>query len=287
MAQKKITVKPLSERRAMVVEQKGISIIRQCSLLGIHRSGLYYMPVSESEENLHIMRLMDEQYLKTPFYGHRRMMHWLRDLGFIINRKRVKRLMELMGWQTIYHKRNTSKPNKNNPVYPYLLRGLEINHSNQVWAIDITYIPMRRGFMYLCAVIDVHTRFVVNWSLSNSMTGEWCRQVVEEAIEKYGAPEIINSDQGSQFTGFEYLSLLTERDNPIKISMDGKGRAIDNIFIERLWKSVKYECVYLHCFEDGVQLYNGLNEYFNFYNYERNHQSLGYKKPSTFYLKAA
>lgn len=280
-------MKPLNERREMVKVNNEISVVRQCALVNIHRSGLYYSPVPESEENLDIMRLMDEQYLKTPFYGIRRMLHWLKDLEITINHKRVKRLMGLMGWQTIYHKRNTSKPNKSNPVYPYLLKGLEVTRINQVWAIDITYIPMRRGFMYLCAVIDLHTRFVVNWSLSNSMTSEWCRQVVEEAIDQYGSPEIINSDQGSQFTSYDYISLLTQRDQPIKISMDGKGRAIDNIFIERLWKSVKYECVYLQAFDDGVQLYNGLAKYFSFYNHERNHQSLGYKKPAAIYLKAA
>lgn len=280
-------MKSLTERRQMIKPEPGLSIVRQCALVDIHRSGLYYKPVAESEENLHIMRLMDEQYLKTPFYGIRRMKHWLADRGIFINRKRVKRLMELMGWQTIYHKRNTSKPNKQNPVYPYLLRGMEITRANQVWAIDITYVPMRRGFMYLCAVIDLHTRFVVNWSLSNVMSSQWCRQVVEEAIANYGQPEIINSDQGSQFTSYEYTSLLSDRDNQVKISMDGKGRAIDNIFIERLWKSVKYECIYLRGYEDGVELYNGLNEYFTFYNYERNHQSLGYKKPASIYLAAA
>jgi putative transposase len=250
----------------MIEKGIDISLCRQCELLQIHRSGLYYTPVPESEENLHLMRLIDEQYYKTPFYGIRRITAWLRNLGYKVNRKRVKRLMELIGWQTIYHKRNTSKKSKENPVYPYLLKDLDIDHPNHVWATDITYVPMRHGFMYLCAVIDVHTRFVVNWGISNTMTSLWVRQIVEEAIEMYGQPEIINSDQGSQFSGFEYTSLLTERDKPIAISMDGKGRAIDNIFIERLWKSVKYECVYLHAFEDGVQLYEGLQKYFQFYN---------------------
>ena len=250
----------------MIEKGIDISLCRQCELLQIHRSGLYYTPVPESEENLHLMRLIDEQYYKTPFYGIRRITAWLRNLGYKVNRKRVKRLMELIGWQTIYHKRNTSKKSKENPVYPYLLKDLDIDHPNHVWATDITYVPMRHGFMYLCAVIDVHTRFVVNWGISNTMTSLWVRQIVEKAIEMYGQPEIINSDQGSQFSGFEYTSLLTERDKPIAISMDGKGRAIDNIFIERLWKSVKYECVYLHAFEDGVQLYEGLQKYFQFYN---------------------
>jgi putative transposase len=260
---------------------------RQCLLLQIHRSGLYYAPVPESEENLHLMRCMDEQYFKTPFYGIRRMTAWLRHQGHRVNRKRVKRLMELMGWQTIYRKRNTSKANKLHPVYPYLLRDLAITRPNQVWAIDITYVPMRRGFMYLCAIIDIHTRFVVNWGISNTMTAEWCRQLVEEAIEMHGQPEIINSDQGSQFTSFEYISLLTERECPIAISMDGKGRAIDNIFIERLWKSVKYECVYLNAFEDGVKLYEGLQQYFRFYNTERLHQSLDYNTPESLYRQVA
>lgn len=233
------------------------------------------------------MRLIDEQYFKTPFYGIRRVTAWLRNMGYKVNRKRIKRLMELVGWQTIYRKRNTSKKDKQNPVYPYLLRDLVIDHPNQVWAIDITYVPMRRGFMYLCAVIDVYTRLVVNWGISNTMTSLWCRQIVEEAIEMYGQPEIINSDQGSQFSGYEYTSLLTERETPIAISMDGKGRAIDNIFIERLWKSVKYECVYIHVFEDGVQLYQGLKEYFRFYNTERPHQSLNYKTPEWVYKNAA
>jgi putative transposase len=264
-----------------------ISMIRQCDLLQIHRSGLYYAPVAETEDNLRLMRLIDEQYYKTPFYGIRRVTAWLKQLGHKVNRKRIKRLMELVGWQTIYRKRNTSKKDKQNPVYPYLLRDLVIDRPNQVWAIDITYVPMRRGFMYLCAVIDVHTRFVLNWGISNTMTSLWCRQIVEEAMEMHGQPEIINSDQGSQFSGFEYTSLLANRDKPIAISMDGKGRAIDNIFIERLWRSVKYECIYIQEFGDGVQLYEGLKEYFRFYNTERPHQSLEYKTPHQVYKKAA
>ena len=258
---------------------------RQCNLLCIHRSGLYYHPVPEREENLRIMRLLDEQYFKTPFYGIRRLTKWLQKQGYKITRKRVKRLMDLMGWQTLYRKPNTSWKNKEHAVYPYLLKDLVINRKNQVWAIDITYVPMRRGFMYLCAIIDLHTRFVVNWSISNTMTADWCRGVVAEAIEINGKPEIMNSDQGSQFTSDEYIKLLEEEE--IAISMDGKGRAIDNIFIERLWKSVKYECVYLNVFEDGVQLYEGMKKYFHFYNHERMHQSLEYKTPATLYKHAA
>ena len=271
----------------MVEKDKDISMTRQCELLVIHRSGLYYKPVEETGESLHLMRLMDEQYLKTPFYGIRRLTAWLNQQGYKVNRKRVKRLMILMRWQTIYQKPNTSKPNKQHLVYPYLIKDLKPDHRNQVWEIDITYVPMQKGFMYLCAVIDLHTRYVVNWGISNTMTSLWCRQIVEEAIEMNGPPEIINSDQGSQFTSNEYTSLLLERDNPIAISMDGKGRAIDNIFIERLWKSVKYECIYLHAFEDGLLLFEGLQKYFLFYNTERLHQSLDYKTPESLYLKAA
>lgn len=192
---KKTTLKTLEARRSMIEKGIEISLCRQCELLRIHRSCLYYAPVPESEENLHLMRLIDEQYYKTPFYGVRRITAWLRQMGHMVNRKRIKRLMELIGWQTIYRKRNTSKKDKQNPVYPYLLKDLVIDHPNQVWATDITYVPMRRGFIYLCAVIDVHTRFVVNWCLSNTMTSAWCRSVVEQAIETYGQPEIINSDQ--------------------------------------------------------------------------------------------
>jgi len=271
----------------MIDRELDISICRQCELLQIHRSGLYYMPVPESEENLYLMRLMDEQYLNTPFYGIKRLTKLLSKKGYPINHKRVKRLMNLIGWETIYRKPNTSWKNKEHKVYPYLLKDLIIDHSNQVWGIDITYIPMRRGYMYLCAIIDIHTRYVVNWSISNTMTAEWCCQVVEEAIKMNGKPEIINSDQGSQFTSLEYTELLLSPGMNIKISMDGKGRAIDNIFIERLWKSVKYECVYLNVFEDGVQLYEGLQKYFNFYNTERLHQSLDYQTPESLYRKAA
>ena len=268
----------------MIDRETDISISHQCRMLQIHRSGLYYTPCVESEENLLFMRLLDEQYFITPFYGVRKLTKWLQQQGYNINKKRVKRLMDLVGWQTIYRKPNTSWKNKAHPVYPYLLRDLKIERSNQVWAIDITYIPMRRGYMYLCAIIDLHTRYVVNWSISNTMTAEWCKSIVEEAVATHGKPAIINSDQGSQFTSEEYTSLF---DAEMKISMDGKGRCIDNIFIERLWKSVKYECVYLHAFEDGVELYEGLKNYFSFYNNERIHQSLDYKTPVSLYRNAA
>lgn len=268
----------------MIEQETDISMNRQCTLLQIHRSGLYYKPRPESEENLVLMRLLDEQYFNTPFYGYRKLTEWFSGKGYTVNPKRVKRLMKLINWQTLYRKPNTSWKNKEHKVYPYLLKDLTITHANQAWGIDITYIPMRRGFMYLCAIIDLHTRYVVNWSISNAMTAQWVRSIVEEAIALHGNPKIINSDQGSQFTSEEYTSLFNDE---MKISMDGKGRAIDNIFIERLWKSVKYECVYLHAFEDGVQLYEGLQKYFHFYNHERFHQSLNYKTPASFYHRAA
>jgi putative transposase len=276
----------LTQRRDMVDKQhSSLSIAQQCRLLGLHRSGLYYHPCSESEENLTILRQLDEQYFKTPFYGVRRLTAWLKVQGYDVNRKRVKRLMELMGWQTIYRRPNISKPCKEHRIYPYLLKDLSINRYNQVWAMDITYVPMRKGFMYLCAIIDLHTRYVVNWSVSNTMTAEWCTMVVSEAIEQHGKPEIMNTDQGSQFTSDVFTELLKEKE--IQISMDGKGRAIDNIFIERLWRTVKYEHIYLKVAEDGVNLYEGLNEYFCFYNSERLHQSLGYKTPQVLYNKRA
>lgn len=265
------------------LHSSSLSITQQCRILSIHRSGLYYKPCSESEENLTILRLLDEQYFKTPFYGVRKLTALLNQQGFTVNRKRVKRLMELMGWQTLYRYKSTSKPDKQNRLYPYLLKGLKVTRANQVWAMDITYVPMRKGFMYLCAVIDLHTRYVVNWSLSNTMTAEWCKQVAEEAMESNGNPDIFNTDQGSQFTSEVFTGLMKQRN--IQISMDGKGRAIDNIFIERLWRTVKYEYVYLHAVEDGVQLYAGLNKYFTFYNHQRPHQSLEYKTPGSCYLK--
>jgi putative transposase len=193
--------------------------------------------------------------------------------------------MRLIGWETLYQEPNTSEPNVTHRIYPYLLKGLNITKANQVWATDITYIPMRKGFMYLCAVIDLHTRYVLNWSLSNTMTAEWCKDVVEEAIRINGKPEIFNTDQGSQFTNEVFTGLL--KSHEIHISMDGKGRALDNVFIERLWRSVKYENVYLNVYEDGVSLYKGLSEYFNFYNKKRLHQSLGYKTPEILYTKIA
>lgn len=265
--------------------KKDLSIVKQCELLGVSRSGLYYHPVKESAENLAIMRMMDEQYFKTPFYGTERLLVLLVVLGYRINRKRLRRLMRLQGWQTLYPMRTTTRIDPAAYKYPYLLKGLSIERKNQAWAIDITYIPMKNGFMYLCAVIDIYTRYVVCWGISNSMTAEWCKDIVNDAIDAHGKPEIINSDQGCQFTSEAYITFL--KDNEIQISMDGKGRAIDNIFIERLWLSVKYEHIYLNVYEDGLSLFKGLQHYFTFYNDERRHQSLDNETPLTLYSRAA
>lgn len=229
------------------------------------------------------MRLLDEQYYATPFYGVRRLKVWLQRQGITVNRKRLLRLMNQMGWQTLFRRKSTSDPDKQNKVYPYLLKGLQIERANQVWATDITYVPMHKGFMYLCAVIDLHTRFVLNWSVSNTMTADWCRQVVDEAIQQHGCPEIFNTDQGSQFTSETFTKLLLDKE--VRISMDSKGRAIDNIFIERLWRTVKYEYIYLHVADNGLKLYQGLCGYFEFYNNDRPHQSLNYQTPAVCYQK--
>jgi len=259
-----------------------LSITRQCGLMEINRSGLYYSPVPESEENLLLMRLIDQQYYKTPFYGVRKVTAWLQSLGYNVNRKRVRRLMGMVGWRTIFREMRTTIAAEGHKIYPYLLKGLPIESINQVWAMDITYIPMKKGFMFLAAIIDLHSRYVVHWSISNTMTAEWCTQVLQEAIRLHGRPTIFNTDQGSQFTSEVFTNLLIE--NGIQISMDGKGRAIDNIFIERLWRSVKYEDIYLNCYEDGLALYKGMEAYFEFYNRERPHQSLDYDTPAMRYL---
>jgi putative transposase len=271
----------------MLIEKdhKELSIVNQCELLQVGRSGLYYQPVKESEENLKVMRFLDEQYLHTPFYGVERLLVLLLLAGYPINRKRLRRLMKLQGWQTLYPAARTTRIDPAAYKYPYLLKDLEVKRKNQVWAIDITYVPMKHGFMYLCALIDVHTRYVAGWGISNTMTAEWCCEIISEAIAAHGTPEIINSDQGSQFTSEVYTALL--KAESIQISMDGKGRAIDNIFIERLWRSVKYEHLYLHVYEDGLSLYKGLQHYFSFYNGERRHQSLGYETPLNLYSQAA
>lgn len=265
-------------------EYPGLSVKRQCDLLSVHRSGLYYQPKKTSKLNLELMRLLDEQYLKKPYYGAYRMWKWLvKDKGYDINIKRVRRLCRLMGQQAIAPKPNTSKPTTGHKIYPYLLRGLEVTHSNHVWATDITYVPMAQGFMYLMAVIDLKSRYVLNWSVSNTMDAEWCAEVFNEAVRMHGAPEILNTDQGSQFTS-EVFTGAVINDAESKLSMDGKGRAIDNVFIERLWWSVKHEYIYYRPPVDGLELYRGLQKWFTEYNTDRRHTSLNDEFPEAMYI---
>lgn len=279
-------MKSYSERLELVSPDViDLSIVQQCILLSVHRSAFYYVPSPESEENLAIMGFLDKQYYKTPFYGQLKLTKELKKEGYNVNVKRVRRLMKNVCWETIYRAPRTTISDKISYKYPYLLKNLVITHCNQVWATDITYIPMKTGFMYLTAVIDLYSRKVINWSLSNTMSAEWCTKVVQEAVEMYGAPEIFNSDQGVQYTSEIFTRML--KNNNIKISTDGKGRAIDNIFIERLWRTVKYENIYLNVYEDGLSLHKGLNDYFDFYNNERIHQSLNYKTPNEVFKLAA
>ena len=261
---------------------KRLSIVRQCFLAGVSRSAFYYHGRGESAFNLKLMRLIDEQWLKTPFFGSRRLACHLREEGYNVSRKRVRRLMIKMGLEAVYPRPKTSKPHPEHPVYPYLLKGMSIERPNQVWCADITFIPMRRGFMYLMAVMDWHSRKVLSWRLSNTLEADFCVAALEEAISKYGKPDIFNTDQGSQFTSLAFTQVL--KDHKIKISMDGKGAWMDNVFIERLWWSIKYECVYLNEFEDGTSLKKGLKTWFCFYNSERHHLALDYKTPDQAYF---
>jgi putative transposase len=260
-----------------------ISVVRQCNLFKISRTSVYYKPKGEKPENLTLMRLMDEQYLKTPIYGSRSMVTFLEKLGYDTNRKRIQRLMRLMGLEAIYPKKKTSTPNPEHKIYPYLLRKLYINRPNQVWAADISYLPMEQGFMYLIAIMDWHSRKVLSWRVSNTMDSDFCVTALKEAIHKYGCPEIFNTDQGSQFTSEAFTTVL--KDNFIKISMDGRGRFQDNIFIERLWWTLKYHYFYLRTFETGSELRTGLRSWFRYYNQERFHQSLENWTPNEIYYK--
>lgn len=274
------------QRRGHIDKAGKLSVVRQCELLDIHRSGVYYEPKGETQLNLELMRLIDEESLLHPWLGVPRITTWLRkDKGHPINKKRIERLFRLMGLSATGPKPNTSKRGKGelHRIYKYLLGHLKAAYPNHVWAMDITYIPVQGGYLYLCAIIDLYSRCVVGWSLSNTMTAEWCRSTVEDAVRENGAPEILNTDQGSQFTAYGFCEWVTAPEQGIRLSMDGKGRALDNIFIERLWRSVKYEHVYLFPADDGLQCYQGLEEYFRYYNHERRHQSLGDETPSTIY----
>lgn len=257
------------------------SIRRQCALVGISRSSFYYESRGESELNLRLMRQIDEQYLRTPFYGARQMARYLRRQGYELGRKRVRRLMRKMGLRAIAPGPLTSRKSPAHPVYPYLLQNLSVERPNQVWCADVTYLPMERGFLYLVAIMDWHSRKILSWRLSNTMDTDFCVAALEEAIGLYGCPEIFNTDQGSQFTSADWTGVLKQ--HGIRISMDGKGRWIDNVFIERLWRSLKYECVYLHAFADLRDATRHLDHWFTYYNRERTHSSLGDWTPEEAY----
>ena len=258
-----------------------LSVVQQCRLVGVSRSSFYYTGKGESPLNLLLMRLIDEQFLETPFYGSRQMARHLRKAGYNVGRKRVRRLMRVMGLSAVYCKPKTTVPHPEHRVYPYLLRNVTVNRPDQVWCADITYIPMRRGFLYMVAIMDWHSRKVLSWRLSNTMESSFCVEALEEALARYGNPGIFNTDQGSQFTSFEFTGVL--KDAGVSISMDGKGRWMDNVFIERLWRSLKYECVYLNAFETGTEARKGIGKWISFYNGSRPHSSLDDLTPEEVY----
>jgi putative transposase len=255
-----------------------LSIRRQCELVGLNRSTFYWQPGNESALNLELMRLIDQEYTRAPFYGYRKMTARLnKQHGFQINRKRIARLMGKMGLQAIYPRPRTSQPDKQHQKYPYLLRGLTVNRPNQVWAADITYVPLPQGFMYLVAIMDWFSRFVLAWQLSNTLEAAFCLATLRQAL-RHSQPDIFNTDQGAQFTAHDFTNELAAAG--IRISMDGRGRCFDNIFVERLWRTVKYEDIYIKEYATVPALAAGLDDYFNLYNYERPHQSLGYQVPA-------
>ena len=275
------------DRRRQLIEpdHPNLPVVRQCELVLINRSGFYYEPVGETDLNLALMRLVDEQFMETPWYGSRQMTRHLRRDGHGVGRKRIRRLMAVMGLVPIYQRPRTTVPHPEHRIYPYLLRDLTIDRPNQVWCTDITYIPMRRGFLYLVAVMDWWTRKVLTWRVSNTMDVGFCLEALEDALAQYGRPEIFNTDQGSQFTSPQFTGAL--QDAGVRISMDGKGRWMDNVFIERLWRSLKYECVYLHAFETGSELRGGLTRWIGYYNAQRPHSSPGGRTPDEAYAVLA
>ena len=275
----------MSRRRELVDNQHEFSIRKQCDLLSIHRSGFYYNPKGESEENLKIMRIMDAHFLEYPTEGVISMQDMLFALGFVVNPKRIRRLLRLMGLMAIYPKKNLSKLGLKKYIHPYLLKGLKINRPNQVWSIDLTYIPMKNGFLYLTAIIDIYSRYIVGWGISNTLDADGPLSVLKQAIKEHGKPEIINSDQGSQFTCDQWVSYLKEEG--IRISMDGKGRAVDNIFIERFFRTLKYNHIYLSPANDGLELHSGVKKYINYYNNVKHHQGIDRQIPATLYHQAA
>jgi putative transposase len=270
------------ERKAMITrEHPELSLSRQCEVLSISRSSFYHAPMGESPETLALMRRIDELFMKYPFYGSRQMARQLRREGVRVGRHRVRRLMRLMGLAAIYQAPRTSAPHPAHRIYPYLLKGMVINRPNQVWCADITYIPVQRGFLYLVAIMDWATRHVLAWRLSNTMDARFCVEALEEALARYGKPEIFNTDQGSQFTSLDFTNVL--KDTSVAISMDGRGRYMDNIFIERLWRSLKYEAVYLHELTDGFRAERVIREWIDFYNGDRPHSALGGRTPAEAY----
>ena len=275
---------PITTKLAALSPTTHLSLSRQAELLDVPRGRYYYRPLPESEQNLHIMRLMDRHYLDHPDKGPRRMRSWLARVHHIeVNIKRLNRLYyKVMGLQSVLPGPHTSKPSPGNKIYPYLLRGLRIERPDQVWQTDISYVPMSDGYLYLTAWIDVFSRFVLDWSLSNTMTAEWCAEIYERTVDRWGPPEIVNTDQGSQYTS-QIFSQTVLSNHGVRLSMDGRGRATDNAFIERLWRTVKYEYIYLHDFKDGIALHRGLNAYFDYYNWARDHSSLGPGLPHQFY----
>lgn len=264
-------------------QHRKISVRRQCQLLALPRSSLYYLAQPESDEDLRLMREIDELHLLYPFFGSRQITRWLRRQGEVINRKRVRRLMRLLGLEAIYRKPNLSRANAAHQIYPYLLRGLNVTRPNQVWATDITYIPVQGGYAYLCAVIDWHSRCVLSWELSNTLDATFCVSALKRALAEHGTPEIFNTDQCCQFTSTEFTSVLLA--HGIKISMDGKGRCLDNVFVERLWRTVKYEEIYLKAYANLPQAEQNLRTYFKFYNTHRPHSSHDGQTPWEVYCR--
>ena len=265
----------------MIQSRPELSLSRQCQLLHISRSSFYSRPIGESLETLGLMHQIDRLYMQYPFYGSRQMVWQLRREGRSVGRHRVRRLMRLMGLQAIYQAPRTSDPHPEHRIYPYLLRDMQITRPNQVWCADITYIPVQRGFLYLVAIMDWASRHVLSWRLSNSMDASFCLEALEEALQKYDKPEIFNTDQGSQFTSQDFTGLL--KDHDIRISMDGRGRCMDNIFIERLWRSLKYEAVYLHELDNGFTARSVIKDWFDFYNRQRPHSALDGQTPQEAY----
>ena len=274
-----------AERRRQMIEpgHPRLSIVRQCSLVAISRAGFYHRPAGATPLNLELMRLIYAQFLETPWYGARQMARHLRSVGHAVGRKRVRRLMATMGLAPIYQRPRTSTPHPEHRVFPYLLRDLVIDRPNQVWCADITYLPMRRGFLYLVAVMDWATRKVLAWRVSNTLEAEFCLEALEEALARFGRPEIFNTDQGSQFTSPRFTGVLQQA--AVRISMDGRGRWMDNVFIERLWRSLKYECVYLHAFETGSELRAGLGRWITYCNTQHPHSGLVGRTPVEAYRR--